>query len=69
MNSSCFSDLIRKLEAGGDPEELIPYSFHGSREQFTELLMIYIKYGKNERRLSACREKLKEYASGTDSCI
>lgn len=69
MNSSCFSDLIRKLEAGGDPEELIPYSFNGSREQFIELLMIYIKYGKNERRLSVCREKLKEYAAGTDSCI
>lgn len=69
MSSSCFSDLIRKLEAGGDPEELIPYSFHGSREQFTELLMIYIKYGKNDRRLQVCREKVKEYAAGTDSCI
>lgn len=69
MSESCFSDLIRKLEAGGDPEELIPYSFHGSRAQFIELLMIYIKYGKNERRLKVCREKLKEYAAGTDSCI
>lgn len=69
MSKSCFSDLIRKLEAGGDPEELIPYSFHGSREQFIELLMIYLKYGKNERRLQVCREKLKEYAAGTDGCI
>lgn len=69
MSSSCFSDLICKLEAGGDPEELIPYSFHGSRTQFIELLMIYIKYGKNDRRLKACREKLKEYAAGTDSGI
>lgn len=69
MSKLCFSDLIRKLEAGGDPEELIPYSFNGSRAQFMELLMIYIKYGKNERRLKTCREKLKEYAAGTDSCI
>lgn len=69
MSNSCFSDLIRKLEAGGAPDELIPYSFHGSREQFIELLMIYIKYGKNDRRLQVCREKLKEYAAGTDSYI
>ena len=69
MSNSCFSDLIRKLEAGGDPEELIPYSFNGSRAQFVELLMIYLKYGKNDSRLKVCREKLKEYAAGTDSCI
>lgn len=58
--NECFSDLIRKLEAGGDPEELIPYSFTGSRSDFIELCMIYLKYGKDPRRLEAVRKKLAE---------
>lgn len=58
--NECFSDLIRKLEAGGDPEELIPWTFTGSKEDFIELGMIYLKYGKDPRRLEAVRNKLKE---------
>ena len=57
--NKCYAYLIKKLESSADPEAVIPRHFEGSKEDFAELCMIYLKYGGDPDRKKICEEKLK----------
>ena len=61
MSKDCniIEDINKRLESGEDIEDLVPYDLsHASEDVRNELLMLYIKYGKNENRLEHCRKVL-----------
>ena len=54
-------ELTQRLIDGEDADDVIPFdSVNLTPNCFKELLLLYIKYGKNEQRIHACEEKYKE---------
>lgn len=53
-------EITNELVNGGDAEKLIPYDIDMDLECYAEMLLLYIKYGKNEERINICKEKYKE---------
>ena len=51
--------MIEAVNDGKDIESLMPYHWNGSTDDYEEMLMMYIKYGKNERRVAECKKKLR----------
>ena len=54
-------DITNEIIKGGNAEELIPYDIRMLDDDGkAEMLMLYIKYGKNPDRISQCKRVLKE---------
>lgn len=60
--SDCITikEITTALQDGGDAEELIPYNAEVSYDCYKELLLLYLKYGKNKDRLEICKKKFME---------
>lgn len=57
----CLSPMIRRLEAGEDPEKVMPWDLSGlDPDCVAELCMMYIKYGGQTRKERA--KELIRYA-------
>lgn len=55
----CLTPLIRRLEAGEDPDKVMPWDLSGlDQDCVAELCMMYIKYG-GERRAQRARELIR----------
>lgn len=47
----CLTPFIQRLEAGEDPEKVLPWDLSGvDPECIAELCMIYVKYGGQTRK-------------------
>lgn len=53
-------EITEALVNGADAETLIPYDIDMDLDCYAEMLLLYIKYGKNEDRMNICKEKYKE---------
>lgn len=63
MNKTCktIQEVIDSIEKGADADKVIPYDLSNfSKECIAELMMIYIKYGFDDRRKEICKKKLNE---------
>lgn len=62
MNKPCqtLKDIVDAIKRGEDVELVIPYDLTGFDEECRrEIFALYLKYGKNEMRLKACKEGMK----------
>lgn len=54
-------DAIERIEAGENPNNVIPYDVRGMSENcIKELMMIYLKYGGDDGRKEFIEKRLKE---------
>ena len=67
MNKPCsiLLDMKNRIEAGEDPEHVIPYSFEVKNDEiFIEVLHYAVQVlPEDSPRRASCIRKLKEYAS------
>lgn len=60
-NCKTIKDITQAIVDGASADNVIPYDLSNlDIECFKELLMLYIKYGKDENRKHACMKKYKE---------
>lgn len=60
-NCGTIKELTMLLENGADAEKVIPYDLSNlSQECILEILLLYIKYGRNTDRLEVCKRLYKE---------
>ena len=68
MNKPCkiLQDMKKRIEAGEDPEHVIPYSFEVKDDEiFIEVLHYAVQVlPEDSPRRASCIRKLKEYARG-----
>lgn len=66
MSDTCkvLKDMQRRIEAGEDPEHVIPYSFECSNDNdFIEILHFAVQVlPEDSPRRATCIRKLREYA-------
>lgn len=53
-------DITNKIINGGDADKIIPYDIKSlPNDMKMEMIGLYLKYGKDERRKEECRNALK----------
>lgn len=60
-NCATIKDITQAIIDGVSADDVIPYDLSNFDDEcFKELLLLYIKYGNDEKRKHACMKKYKE---------